>query len=390
MSAHATLSASSSDRWLNCTRAPRYESQFAEPESSSYAQEGQFAHAVAEQAIAQHLGLACEPLPEDLLHFDSPDLRSHVNTYVNFALDLIQTAREQDGNAIVLLEERVDYSRWVPQGFGTCDLLIVASGVIYGVDLKFGKGLKVEAKNNSQLRLYALGASEMFSHLEDITDVVMTVVQPRLGHVAEEVLKMSELHQWADEVVAPAAALAWAGEGDFVPGDHCRWCRGKAICAARAAQNLELARLEFATPETLDDESFTHILAKAPQLAAWAKDVESYALQKALEGRKFTGYKLVAGRGSRRFTDPQLVVQALTESGVEASVIYAPQEINTLTALETAVGKKKFAQILDGLIVKSPGKPTLVPLEDKRPEFTPAARAAADFEIQSMKDDNDV
>ncbi len=388
MSAHATLSASSSERWLNCTRAPRYEAQFEEPESSPYAQEGQFAHAVAEQALARFLGHETQPLPQDLMHFDSTELRAHVNTYVLFAIELIEDARRQDPDAIILLERKVDYSRWVPKGYGTCDLLVLANGVINGVDLKFGKGLRVDAQDNSQLRLYALGASEMFSHLVKVTEVVMTIMQPRLGHISKEVLSMAELQDWAERIVAPAATLAWNGQGNFVPGDHCRWCRGKEVCAARAQHNLELARFDFAEPETLDDESIAYLLEKAARLHAWVKDVEAYALRQALQGRKFIGYKLVAGRSARKFADAQQVADALVQSGIPVNVVYAPRELNNMTAIETAVGRKKFAQILGDLIVQSPGKPTLVPLEDKRPEFTPAASAAADFEVTSNKENN--
>lgn len=379
MSAHARLSASSSDRWLNCTRAPQYEEQFPESSGSTFAQEGQFAHAVAEQDIAAHLGLAPQVLPADLLHFDNPELREHVSTYVNFAIDMINVARREDANAIVLLERKVDFSNWVPEGFGTCDLVIVTKGVVTVVDLKFGRGLRVDAQNNSQLRLYGIGAAEMFNHLYDITQVAMYIVQPRLGHISKEVLSKTDIYDWANTVVTPAAQKAWRGEGEFVAGDHCRWCRGKAVCAARAKQNLDVARFDFAAPDTLDDAAIADILEKAARLHSWVKDVQDHALAQALQGHKFTGYKLVQSRSVRKYSNAAQVAATLIESGIAPSVVYAPLELNNMTALETAIGKKKFTQILGDLIVKSPGKPTLVAAEDKRPEFSPAASAAADF-----------
>ncbi len=376
---HARLSASSSDRWLNCTRAPQFEEQFPEPESSSFAQEGQFAHAVAEQELAAFLGQAPQPLPSDLLHFDSQSLRDHVGIYVRFAKELIEEARREDTQAIVLLERKVDFSRWVPQGFGTCDLVVVINGVVYVVDLKFGLGVRVEAQDNSQLRLYGLGAVEMFDHVFEIKEVVMVIVQPRLGHMSREALTKDDLYEWADAIVAPAAKLAWNGKGNFLPGDHCRWCRGNAVCGSRAQQNLELARFDFAEPETLDENAIAHVLEKAGRLHTWVKDVETYALSEAMNGRRFSGYKLVAGRGVRKFSDCNGVANALIQSGLKSSDVYAPLELNNLTALETAVGKKKFIEILGDLIVKSPGKPTLVPVEDRRPEFIPTASAEEDF-----------
>ena len=379
MSAHARLSASSSDRWLSCTRSPEFEEQFPESESSVFAQEGQFAHAVAEQGIAKFLGQQPQPLPVELLHFDTSALREHVSVYVRFCKELIEEARREDPDAVILLEHKVDFSRWVPQGFGTCDLIVVINSTVYVVDLKFGRGLRVEAQDNSQLRLYGLGALEMFDHLFDIQRVVMVIVQPRLGHFSQEGLTKEELHLWADTQVAPAAKLAWHGRGNFVPGDHCRWCRGKAVCASRAQHNLELARFDFAEPETLDENAVAQVLERAARLHAWVKDVETHALSEALKGRKFNGYKLVAGRSNRKFADCEEVAKILLQAGLGASDVYAPLELNNLTALEVAVGKKKFTEILGDLIVKAPGKPTLVPVEDKRPEFTPAASATVDF-----------
>lgn len=388
MGGHALLSASASNIWMNCHPSAQYGLQFPEPKGTPHSEEGTFAHAVAEAEIAAYLGLETKPLPTELMRYDSPELRAHVAVYVRYAIELIVKVRRSDPDAIVLLERRVNYSRWVQEGYGTCDLVIVIRGIVYVVDLKFGRGLRVEANTNSQLRLYGAGAVEMFAHLYDITEVVMTIVQPRLGHIDTEVLSKQALYDWMEQVVAPAAALAWNGQGEFVPGEHCRWCKGKAVCAARAQKNLDLARLDFAPPQTLDETAIAHVLEQASQLYAWVRDVESYALNQALQGRHFAGYKLVAGRYTRKISDTSKAAAALLSAGIDAGVVYAPRELNSLTALETAVGKKKFAHILGDLIAQSPGKPVLVPVEDKRPEFTPVANAAADFEIHLTKENH--
>lgn len=379
MTAHAVLSPSSANRWSVCTRAPRYEEQFPEPPPSPYAQEGQCAHAVAEQELARYLGRPAPPMANELLPYDTEALRADVAKYVAFAIDLIEAARIEDPAAVVMLEQTVGYARFVPEGRGTVDLGIAMRNKVLVVDLKFGAGLRVDAQGNPQLRLYALGLIEQFRDTHDITSVGMIIVQPRLGHVSREVMSTVDLYQWAQEVIKPAAALAWEGQGLFVPGDHCRWCRGKAVCAARAQHYLQLARMDFAEPETLDESAIAHLLETAARLRSWVADVESYATEQALQGRKFPGYKLVAGRGSRKYADAGQVASALLNAGVDADVVFTPREIRSVGALEDALGKKKFAQLLNGLVVQNPGKPTLVPVEDRRPELTPAADAAADF-----------
>ena len=318
------------------------------------------------------------PLTKELLHYDSPDLRAHVNTYVSIAINLIEEARLKDPSTAVLLEERVDFSRWVPEGFGTADLIVITDGVAYVVDLKFGKGLKVEAKGNSQLRLYALGAIEMFSHLYNFEQVITIIVQPRLGHISKEVLTTTELLAWAENEVAPKAKLAWAGEGDFVPGDHCRWCRGKAQCPTRHESNLALARHDFAEPASMSDSDIAEVLVKAQQLHVWVRDLEEFAYSQAMAGRTWPGFKLVEARSSRKFTDVTAAAQALIDAGISSDDIFE-RNLRSLTGLETKLGKNKFAQLLGDLVAKTPGKPTLVPVDDKRPEFYPLAAAAADF-----------
>ncbi len=376
--AHAKLSASGSDRWMGCTRSSAFEAQFPEPPNTKFSEEGTFAHAVAEQALSVYLALEVKPLPTELLHYDSPDLRAHVNTYVSFAINLIEEARLKDASTAVLLERRVDFSKWVPEGFGTCDLIVVTDGTAFVIDLKFGQGLRVDAQDNSQLRLYGVGAIEMFSHLYDFDQVITIIVQPRLGHISKEGLTTTELLAWAENEVAPKAKLAWAGEGEFVPGDHCRWCRGKAQCPARNESNLALARHDFAEPASMSDLEIAEVLVKAQHLHAWVRDLEEFAYSQAMAGRTWPGFKLVEARGSRKFKDVTAAAQVLIDAGISNDDIFE-RNLRSLTGLETKLGKNKFAQLLGDLVAKTNGKPTLVPVDDKRPEFHPLAAAAADF-----------
>ena len=376
--AHAKLSASGSDRWMGCTRSSAFEAQFPEPSPTTHSEKGTFYHDVARQDISVHLGLPVLPLPPELMHYDSPEHRAEVGIYISFAITLIEEARAKDPTTQVLLERRVDFSRWVPQGFGTADLIVITDRTAYVVDLKFGKGLKVDAPGNSQLRLYALGAIEMFSHLYDFDQIINIIVQPRLGHMSQEGLTTKELLEWAETEVAPKAKLAWAGEGDFVPGDHCRWCRGKAQCPARNDSNLALARHDFAEPASMTDPEIAEVLAQAQKLYVWVRDLEEFAYRQALNGRQWPGFKLVEARGSRKFTDVTAAAQVLIDAGISSDDIFE-NNLRSLTALETKLGKNKFAQLLGDLIAKTPGKPMLVPVTDKRVEFHPLAAAAADF-----------
>ena len=380
MSEHAKLSASGSDRWMACTPSARLEEQF--PQSTSvFAEEGTFAHAVGERGIAEFLGSKLEDLPADLLHFDNADLRESVQIYIDLAKERITDARARSSDAVVLLERRLDFSPWVPEGFGTGDLITVSDGVITVDDLKFGKGVKVDAEGNSQLRLYGLGAVHMLGHLFDITEVRMSIVQPRMHNISTEVMSVDALLDWAQREVEPKALLAWHGKGIFVAGDHCRFCRARATCGARAEANLELARFDFVKPELLSDEDIADILSKAKLLAKWAGDIEDYALDKAKGGRAWPGWKLVSGKSVRRYSDEQAVIDKLIASLIPVAQIF-DQSLHTITSLEKNLGKKQFAEVLGDLIVKQPGRPALVPIEDKRDAINPASLAAADFNVE--------
>lgn len=366
--AHAKLSASGSDKWMACTPSARLEEDFQD-ESSEFAREGTFAHAVFEQDILAYLGRTVEPLPSELAHFDTPDLREHVATAVQVAIGLIEAARAHCKDAVVMVEQRLNFSRWVPEGFGTGDLVIIADDVVDVADLKFGKGIAVMAENNSQMRLYGLGALDELGHLYDVKRVRMTILQPRLDNWSSEELSAQELLGWADSHVVPRAKLAWAGEGPFVPGAHCTkgFCKARFTCAARAEEGMSLARESFSLlkPELLTTDQVVAVLERADMALGWLSDVKEFALKAANEGVNFPGFKLVEGKSNRRYIDADLVAQRLINSGFDEANLYN-RSLLGITAMEAIVTKKKFAELLGDLVEKPPGKPTLVPASDKR------------------------
>lgn len=354
---HAILSASGAHRWLNCPPSARLEEHFPD-EPSPYAEEGTKAHKLAEGILLDKID---EPAPDEM-----NEMFEHVSRYVEVVLEKLIPGAD------LYIEQRLDFSPWVPEGFGTGDAVIVSDDVLEIIDLKYGKGVQVDAEGNPQLRLYALGAYNQFGMIYNFDRVRMTIVQPRLDHVSTEKLSLKELLQWGEEI-KPIAQKAFKGEGEFNPGPHCRFCKARRSCRARAEANLELAKYEFRKPELLSMEEIAEILKQAEDLAAWAKDVKEYALTQAYRhGVKFPGWKVVEGRSTRKITDEAALAERLAAEG------YAPfkKVMKTLTELEKTVGKKKFAELADGLIVKPPGKPTLVEETDKRPEIS---RAAMEF-----------
>lgn len=384
--AHAKLSASGSKKWLTCTRSAKLEEQFPD-EQSAFAAEGTFAHELFEAYLRLHLdvtdenGYACEALIQDEQW--SAEMAEHVDAAVEAAIERIDEAREQCRDALVLIEQRLDFSRWVPEGFGTGDLVIVSDDVLEVMDLKYGKGIPVDARDNSQMRLYALGALSQFGHLYDIKRVRTTILQPRLDNYSSEELTVEELLQWGDDYVRPRAKLAWDGEGEFVPGEHCTsgFCKARYQCPARAEAALEVARSDFALqpPELLTNEQLLAVLDKADMAAKWLSDVQAYALRQAEAGVEIPGWKLVEGRSNRKYADADAVAQKLLESGIDEAVIYE-RSLLGITAMEKALGKKKFAELVGDLVTKPAGKPTLTRVDDKRQAISSVASAAADFQ----------
>lgn len=383
---HALLSASGSARWLACTPSARLEEQFPST-TSEYAEEGSFAHALADLKLSRAIANTIKPsefkkrLAEMQKHpLYSPAMEEYVDQYVTQVSEIFMAAKKKCKDTLVMLEQRLDFSEWVPGGFGTGDVVIISDGILEVIDLKYGKGVPISAENNSQTRLYGLGAISTFDMLYEFDLVRMTIIQPRLDSTSTEEMSVENLLLWAENELAPKAQLADAGKGDFEAGSHCRFCRARATCKARADYNLELAKYDFQESLLLSDEEIAEVLAKADQLKAWASDVETYALEQARDhGIKYPGWKLVEGRSNRKYTDEKAVAETLTNAGYEKVKIYKPQELLGITAMEKVLGKKMFGELLKDLVIKPAGKPTLVPENDKRPEINSLQSAIDDF-----------
>ncbi|KLU65697.1 PD-(D/E)XK nuclease superfamily protein [Desulfosporosinus acididurans] len=375
-STHALLSASSSHRWLNCTPSARIE-EALENRSSFYANEGTAAHALSEHKLREFLKLPTQRPTSD---FDSTELNYYTDRYVEHVCELISEAYTRCNDPRVLIEQRLDYSHVVPQGFGTGDTVIVSDQILDVLDLKYGM-VRVSAEDNPQLKLYALGALDMYGFFYDVQTVRLTICQPRLDSISVFELSVAELTQWAEIELKPKADLAFRGEGEFAAGGHCRFCRARATCRARAEKNLELAKMDFKAPAMLSDEEIAEILTKAEDLAAWAKDVWVYAEKEAIShDKQWTGYKLVEGTRKRKYTNEGKIAEVVLATGqYNESQIYTKNLIS-LTAMEQLLGKKTFAEVLDGLWEKPPGKPKLVPKSHKKPEWNRNQQAKKDFE----------
>jgi len=383
---HALLSASGSARWMACTPSAQLEQQFPE-QTSVYAEEGTFAHALAELKLRRAIANTIKPsefkkrLAEMQKHpLYSPAMEEYIDQYVAQVSEIFMAAKKECKDTLVLLEQRLDFSEYVPDGFGTGDVVIISDGVLEVIDLKYGKGVPVSAEGNSQTRLYGLGAIATYLMLYDFLTVRMTIIQPRLDITSTEELRVDELMTWAQNELMPKAKLAYAGEGEFCAGDHCKFCKAKATCKARADYNLELAKYDFQDAFLLSKEDIAEVLARADQLKAWVTDIETYALEQARDhGERFPGWKLVEGRSNRKYTDEEVVAKTLTGAGYEKDKIYKPQELLGITAMEKVLGKKQFGELLSDLVVKPAGKPVLVPESDTRPEINSLQSAINDF-----------
>ena len=378
---HAFLSASKAHRFIACTAAPHFEAQFPEGPPSPYAAEGTLAHSICELYARKHL---VEPMSKRKFNSQlkklqakelyDPEMLKTAEAYIDF---LSAKAMTYDAMPVVTLETRVDFSDIVPEGFGTCDCAMVGGDTLSIVDYKHGKGVPVAAKDNPQLRLYAWGALRLFRPFygDNIQRVSMSIFQPRLStELNEEALTVAELQDWA-ETIKPLALEAYTGPGKFVPGDHCRFCRGKAQCRARAENNLGLEEFRGCAPDKLSDAEIGQVLTRGAHLAQWLKDVEEYATQTLLDGGAIPGYKLIEGVSKRRFDDPDAAMTTARENGYDKALLYNYTPI-TLTALEKLMGKVEFDKVMAGHVIKPPGKPKLVPEDDPKPPYSPSPTAA--------------
>lgn len=381
--AHALLSASKSDRWLNCTPSARLEDEIPDLTTSVYALEGTLAHELAQlYLMVDNLTEAeydtkLEAIYSDKL-FDM-EMLDEVPKYVEYCEDALLEAQQKTPDAEMLIEQKVDFSKWVKEGFGTTDCCIIADGTLEVIDLKYGKGVLVDAVDNTQGMCYALGAYEKFSLLYDIKEVKITIVQPRRNSVSSDTWAVEDLLEWANTVLLPKAEMAWNGTGEQVPGEWCKFCKVKAQCRALADQNLALAKFEFKNPYLLEDDEIEDILTKAPLISDWANSVKDFAFTEALSGRKeFKGFKIVSGVARRKWADEIKAAKVLENTpGLTSEDIYTTK-LNALTTIEKKIGKKRFAEELGDLIIKPAGAPTLVPISDPRPAAG-IAQAKEDF-----------
>ena len=371
MPKHAYLSASASHRWLACPPSAKLCANIT-VQTSEYAQQGTDCHELCAYLVEKALGRDVIDPTENLTYYDA-EMQNCAEEYRNYILEQIEAIKEFCKDPQVMIEQRLDFSRWVENGFGTGDCVIVADEILQIIDYKHGLGILVSAGDNehggnSQMMCYALGALEVFGDIYDINQIKMTIFQPRRDNISTYTISKENLLKWADEVLAPTAQLAYVGKGEFNAGDHCTFCKVKATCRKRAEYNLELAKYDFAMPATLDDTEIAAILEKVDEMISWGNDIKDYALQQAQSGVHFEGWKIVEGRSNRKYTDENAIADTVKDAG------FNPYEKKLLgiTAMSTLLGKKKFEELLGGLIYKPPGKPTLVPESDKRPAMNTA------------------
>lgn len=366
MAKHAILSASSSHRWLNCPPSARLCEAY-EDKGSDYAAEGTDAHALCEFRLKQALGIPAENPIENLSWYNE-EMEDCAAGYAAYVTELLETAKQTCSDPVVLIEQRVDFSRWVQDGFGTADCIIIADGVLNIVDYKHGKGVKVSAEGNTQLFLYSLGALEIFDGIYDIETVRMTIFQPRLSNISISEVSKTTLLEWADTELTQKAKMAYEGQGEFHCGEWCRFCKVKAECKERAEANLALDKYDFEESALLDDEEIADILGKVDALTAWAADVKEYALQQAVSGKEWSGWKLVEGRSNRKYTNDAVVAATVEDAGFDPY----ERKVLGITAMQKLLGKSRFEELLAPYIEKPQGKPTLVPESDKRPAMNTA------------------
>lgn len=349
--AHARLSASGSKQWLTCTPSVRLSEPFPD-RTSPDAELGTKAHELAENRLRWMLHKNVEVFEAD------PEMLKYVSVYTDYVMERYHAALAETLDSVIMLEQRLDFSRYVPDGFGTGDAVIVSDGILEIIDLKYGIGVPVSAFANSQLQLYALGAVETYYEMYGFHTVRVTIVQPRLDSISSWDIDVVDLRHWGEDYVMPRAKLAHDGAGDFVSGSHCRWCKAKQICRKRAEDNLEMAKYEFRKPELLTDDELNEILIRADELSKWAEDIKNYAIDRLKDGLEIPGWELAPGRITRKIDDEEKAANVLRSCGFEDGTIFK-KELLGIGALEKLMGKKEFSTILDPYIAKVEGKQTL-------------------------------
>lgn len=381
MASHALLSASSSHRWLHCTGAPRLEATFPDT-TSEYAKEGTLAHELCELKLKKYTTAmakgtytrAYNKIKKNELW--APEMDETTDVYLEYIKSIMLSYKVAP---VVVIEKRVDFSQYVPEGFGTADCIILAGDTLHIVDYKHGKGVVVDADHNPQMMLYALGAMHDYSLLYKFSTIKMTIVQPRVNNISEFEMSADALRKWGEEVVAPKAKEAYEMEGHtFEAGAWCGFCRAKAQCRTRCKHFDAMHSLTSKDPRLISLEELGTYLEHGKDIESWYKDIKEYALSESLAGAEVPGWKAVEGRGSRVFQDGDAAIQTLINGGVDESILYE-RKVLTLAQIEKAIGKKEFNELVGDQVVKNPGKPTLVVDTDKRPRITNQPSAAQVF-----------
>ena len=373
---HAFLSPSAAERWFNCTKSAWLCEQCPDL-GSGFAAEGTDAHRLCEFLLHDMLSMP-DTDPRPGMTYYNQEMEEAAQGYVQFIREKLEAWKAKGALPTVFVEQRVDLRAYIPESMGTSDCVIIADDEIEIIDFKYGM-YRVPA-TSLQLRIYALGACELFRNLYDFTRVRMTIYQPRLGAVDEASMDVEELYRWAAEELKPRAELAFAGQGNYSVGEWCRNCRARRTCRELAAHQLEIAKYEFTEPPLLSDEEIADVLGRVDDLVSWATGVKEYALQAALDGRRFAGWKLVEGKSVRKFTDDACVAARVEAAGIDPF----EKKMLGLTALEKKLGKRDFQNLLADLVVRSQGKPVLVPVSDKRAEMN---LASVEFAAEKMKDE---
>ena len=383
MADHAKLSASSADRWIHCPGSIALSEKAPPKGDTIYTMEGTDAHILAD--IRLRMAILGEKLKRKETQFIkgsayySEEMSDAVNVYVNYIHGIYA---DLGTGAALMTEQRLDLTKWIPDGFGTADCCILGNDTLYVCDLKYGKGVAVSAEGNPQIRLYGLGAADLFDGLYDFSKVSLNIIQPRLGSISTEELELTNLLEWGDKVVKPQAEKAANGCDELAAGDWCRFCPCSPICREQAKVRQEIAKYDFADETLMTPAEITEVLKIADPCIKWLNAVKEYALQRMLAGETYPGWKVVEGRSNRTYADELLVKEALNKAGFDDALIYE-RKMYGITAMTKIVGKKGMSALEDaGLIIKPEGKPTLVPEEDKREamDLNQVKRAQIDFD----------
>lgn len=383
---HARLSASGSAKWLNCPGSIAMEEQFKD-ESSTYAEEGTKAHALGELKINLALGnITRNKYTREVKKLgDIPaDMEDYIEGYKDYVIEQYNTRKAGNKSVSIAVEKRLDFSDYVPGGFGTGDVVIAYEGGIQIIDLKYGKGVPVSAEMNSQLRLYGLGACNEYDYIYDIGILIYTIYQPRLDNISTYIETADSLIRWGEDTVKAAAEKATSEDAECIPGEYCdsHFCKARAVCRAYNNKRMELAKYDFIKPNKLTNEEIADVLEMAPKIQSWCEIVQAYVIDRVLHGEKFPGYKLVEGRSNRKYSDEDAVISALFESGYDIDD-YMDRKLKSITKMTEFLGVDKFNELLGKFVIKPQGKPTLVPETDKRSEMGSAASAARDFGVDA-------